>query len=284
MQAKSVTMKTENISLLIGLMLVLLFALLNFSSTGFVRTGGDENEGSGVGGTGRMATPGGESGFGGTGLKPFVSVNAENEVKITLDPAQRDTAVSSSLEVEFENTIAVVTAPLESPVQVTDDSHRTTDSSTINITESIQYSIDADAVFYQQLQENLVARIDNPLPREFGYDDALDVEVISSYGPALVEQSASIAAAPSSLNADAVESEELQLAKSSVSWNQLASYLADNIEPSSGSAQTAQANDPQTARLARPELIRRPALPPVLRVRPVRRTAILPPRVSPLRL
>ena len=65
MQTISATLKSNYFSFTAGFTLLILLALLNFSSTGVVQGGDDD--GSGIGGTGRMATPGSESGFGGTG-------------------------------------------------------------------------------------------------------------------------------------------------------------------------------------------------------------------------
>ena len=93
--------------------LLLCLLLLNLPSTGVIRTpanGGDEDGGSGLGGTGRYSTPG-SSGLGGTGYRPFLGFESDStpntssdaatvngDLKIYHHPTQRQFAVNEVIE------------------------------------------------------------------------------------------------------------------------------------------------------------------------------------------
>ncbi len=278
MQNISATLKINYFSFAAGFALLLLFALLNFSSTGVVR-GGDDDDGSGIGGTGRMATPGSESGFGGTGFKPFLGVNESNELQIMRSPAQQNTAITESLDLVIAPQIPVREAPVESLIAVTAESLVTRDSSAINITEAIQHTVDANAIYFQRLQRQIVA---SNVVDTAGIDLSVSPELansIANAGQLIAEQ------APYSGRIDEVIQDRL-------TWNAVANFLLQNIDrnaaiPSSELATNLPGVSVETdaaARLARPDRIQRPELPPVQRFRPIRRASILPPRVRPLRL
>ena len=72
----------SNLQKLLLALFLLAVAALNTGSSGGIRFGGDEDEGSGFGGTGRMPTGG--SGLGGTGFKPFLG--DAGEVRIRFEP------------------------------------------------------------------------------------------------------------------------------------------------------------------------------------------------------
>jgi len=85
--------------------------------------------------------------------------------------------------------------------------------------------------------------------------------------------------------------ENTETATQAVTWDAVAALLKGELQPSS-SNNIATSSDmtsvaltqENAARLTRPEKIQRPQLPPVQRVSPLQRTAILPPRVQPMRL
>ena len=278
MQNISATLKPHYFSFATGFALLLLLTLLNFSSTGIVR-GGDEDDGSGFGGTGRMAAPGSESGFGGTGFKPFLGVNESNELQIMRSPAQQDTAITESLDLVIAPRIPVSKAPVEQLVAVTTESFITRDSSAINITEAIQYSVDANAIYFQRLQRQIVA---SNVVDTAGIDLSVSPELansIANAGDLITEQ------APYSGHIDEVIQDRL-------TWNAVAKFLSQNIDRNAAIPSSELMNNlpgvgvetDAAARLARPDRIQRPELPPVQRFRPIQRASILPPRVRPLRL
>jgi hypothetical protein len=151
----------------LGLAALLLLALLNFSSTGFVRGGDDD--GSGIGGTGRMTAPDSGSGFGGTGFKPFVGMNGDNELEILRSPAQLERAVTETVSktvnrtwyTAFDAVAPTPVAPLASPVAVVQERAITTDSSAIDITEQIQRAIDSNALYFHRQQQSALAVLGN---------------------------------------------------------------------------------------------------------------------------
>ena len=247
----------------LGFLLLLLLAMVQFSSSGVVR-GGDDNGGSGIGGTGRTLSPTGESGIGGTGFKPFLGLNTANEIEILRDSAQLERAVTANQQ-------STIAKPLPMPelvpslariARVTD---QTLDSSALDISEVMQDSLDIDAVILTQLRTEVVEaskRVHMPISNE-----------------------------------ELTAPEPQAVSAPSLSWKDIAVLLQDASEhlltgdtaaPQSAAitgsdlAAANYAEDP--ARLTRPERIQRPQLPPMQRVSPLQRTAILPPRVQPLRL
>ncbi|MEX0902680.1 MAG: hypothetical protein WDZ76_08145 [Pseudohongiellaceae bacterium] len=104
--------------------MVLLFVIINSTSTGYLRGDGDD-DGSGIGGTGRYgpAPETGESGFGGTGLQPFLG---------NIDSVEPGRLPANSA-------VAAVRVAVET----------TTDSGSIDISENIQARLERDALLRQ---------------------------------------------------------------------------------------------------------------------------------------
>ena len=264
-------------SLLAGMLLLLALVLTNLPSTGIIRGGDDDNEGSGIGGTGRLLTPGGESGLGGTGFKPFIGLNEDQEIQILNSPALRELAVADTVALNIEPEQPVDSKPIASLIAISSVSSFTTDSSAINISEQIQRRVDSNILALEQLRislEPVVANqfIDTALAGKAEFDD----KPVVGHNQPLIE------------NDDSKFSIQQQ-----PSWEALASYLTSNSSQSSGGSDASQLatqltssdyNHEAEVRQARPERIHRPQLPPVQRARPIQRSAILPPRIKPLRL
>lgn len=238
----------------VALCLALLLALVQFSSNGIVR-GGDEDKGSGIGGTGRTLLPAGEGGIGGTGRKPYLGMSENQEVEIRHDPLLRTTALTQSL------TYPPATPPPALPgvPRVATIMHRmevTRDSGPIAIGEAIQASLDIDALMLTQLRTELTAAIKAEIP---------------------------------TLQAETANWEELA---------QVLAHLPRDSHPGSvlvpeenngemdDASQMAQ-TDPgaeDSMRVTRQERLQRPQLPPMQRVSPLQRAALLPPRIQPMHL
>jgi len=252
--------RSQKLGLLMALLL-LLVALWNYSnSTGIVR-GGEEDEGSGLGGTGRMAVPGNESGFGGTGLRPFLGLNEQQELKVLFDPVQRDKSISN---LAASNTHVVPAeliedAPLPPPVRVIADRNLTRDSAEISIAEATQYELTSDALILARLRE--------------------EISTVDTVPARTIEKTQASTPLPPIEHARDIDR---QTQTAEVSWADLARLLQDG-QPNATEAQLASSTE-DTDRIARPDRIKRPELPPVQRIRPVQRAAILPPRIKPLKL
>ena len=259
---------------------VLCLALLALPSSGIVRYGGEEDEGSGIGGTGRYRTPGSDSGLGGTGFRPYVGYSrlpeandseatgandalGTRELVIYHDPANREYAVSNSLELNLPLEKPITEPPLAAPARVAELDDFVTDSSAILISEQIQRDLEADALYYSQLESSL---IEERMP----------------------ETSVQIANSADALDSSAKEETAALKGKAQVSWQALASYLkeSDQLADQGDTAYAALAadNEEPNQRTQRPERLQRPELPPMQRVRPVQRAGVLPPRVKPLSL
>lgn len=272
---------------------VLVLLLLNFSSFGGMR-GGEDDEGSGIGGTGRMAVPGSESGFGGTGRKPFLGLRTDasdaekpvTEIEIHSAPALRPQAIASSVQLDIPAAREIELPPVEAPVQVASAAQFTRDSSAIDISEQIQRDLDSNALAFQQLR----SAVSNYVSGASELDTGAEAE------NSVANEAVMVADASTQLadNTDAAQlAQEANTAKpelrDEVSWDAVASFFARNADSQAGDAARSNVQDASFAaddadRLSRPDRIQRPELPPVQRVRPVQRAAILPPRVKPLRL
>lgn len=260
------TIKPRQLSLILSFLAALLCALLlNLGSSGNIRQGGDD-EGSGLGGTGRLPVPGSESGLGGTGLKPFLGSRSESpdtvpaEVEVFYAPESRKLALTEALELDIPVSREVEIAPLESPVQIATASSFTRDSSAIDINEQIQRDLDSNALAYLQLKDQLLAR----------HSD-------TNFEAARAQQSES-EAADSEPHPEAAATTETDLA-----WQAVASFFSQNSDEDQENG--AAGLETEGDRIERPDRVQRPELPPMQRIRPsVQRAGILPPRVKPLRL
>ena len=272
------------LSLGLGLLALLILALLNVASTGVVRSGGDD-DGSGIGGTGRMLVPGGGSGLGGTGLKPFVSVNDVGNIEILSSPSQSARSIASSLDFEIEPRIPVSVAPIASPVLLTDRDLISRDSLAINISEELQRSLDRNALAF--IVETTLP--DRPIVVAMTQSHRNSTELPSNAYPtedAVTNQGTqTIPELADSSNEESANQHTAEL-----DWISLSRYLLANS--GGAAAESAQDGDPASGtaapqsdtRLQRPVRIQRPEIPPIQRYRPIRRAAILPPRIKPLSL
>lgn len=259
----------------LALLLLLLFALVQFSSNGVVRHGG-EDEGSGIGGTGRTLPTTGEGGIGGTGLKPYLTINDAQEIQIRRDPSQRDTAAIKAVPRPLP-AVATNVLPVPRVATVIRESEITLDSSAIDISEAIQLDLDSNALLVTTLQNELTT------------------SAATTVSPVTVDSadpSTELQAPDTDVNAVVASTEnDVQPETGIKSWADLARILnqskpeAPQTDTSSSTTELANLNySADSARLTRPERIQRPELPPIQRVSPLSRTAILPPRIKPLRL
>jgi hypothetical protein len=249
-------MQTQFRSLNTGLTLAVLLCLLlllNFSSTGIVRNGGDDEDGgSGIGGTGRQAIPGSEGGIGGTGIKPFLGYSAQedsqgiSEVRILLRPEADLKPVIADLAIPHDSEPPKLTSPLPRRFEVSRPEQITRDSGAIDIAEAIQLDIDANALMIESGSAYLETRTS---PAE---SHAANTGLPLSWGSLAKSMERASRQSIDSLNAGVVNAAETEI----------------------GGDQ----------RASRPDRIQRPLLPPLQRVRPIQRAGLLPPPVRPLRL
>lgn len=271
--------------LVAGLLLAALLAL-NVSSSG--TTGGDDT-GSGIGGTGRMVEPG--SGLGGTGMKPFLGFDANTasgpdqqsrDIAILPPGSDRNLALTETLTLDIPAVRDIERAPLPSPARVAATTSFTRDSSAISISEQIQREIDSNALYFNRLTAG--TSLASAATKTEGETPQPDIDKLDVDQPELARVATETADDDTNLisaeqNAQTPASSEGSAEP--VSWNSLASYLAEQ-QPTAGN--DTPADSTQTQRLERPERVVRPELPPIQRVRPVQRAAVLPPRIKPLSL
>ena len=273
----------------------LLAALLAFSGQ---ISRGDENEGSGIGGTGRTVVPGSDSGLGGTGFRPYLGSttdrgngSAEPELVLrkddTLPPIAGPVAVPVAIPIARlveQNTTASIPAPelpIPRVVELITPSEVTSSSAPISIVEQIQHDLDRDVFLLQQAAEYRAEELEGyvnspflPLP---GHESASTVQSGTSTGS---DAGRTDTASPDAGSTDAA---------SELNWSSLAAMMGQANSDSQASAggntsleQTANESEMESDRIHRPERIARPSLPPVQRVRPLQRPGLLPPRIRPL--
>lgn len=277
--------------LLFATLAALLFSL-NLNSVGVTR-GGDNDEGSGIGGTGRQALPGSESGLGGTGLRPFVSMNTQHEVEAAQRPRHDIRPVIDPQAPDIPPVQPVTSVPIEAPVTVALDARRTRDSGAIDIAEQIQRDIDSNALTFQRLRtgegssrqwEPTVFAATTPDTINNGATRSDEGTRSDEATRSAIAPPTDFAASASELAADTDTATSIAEAteEDTVSWDELAGFLAETAasEANEREAATSKAN----ARRTRPEHLQRPELPPLQRVRPIQRAAVLPPRIKPLAL
>ena len=272
--------RQANIDLVqLALAALLLCALaLSFGSNGVVKNG-DEDDGSGLGGTGRMLAPGGESGLGGTGFKPYLGMSDSGSLRIVDTAAAAIEPLVADISIPADASQPVLVAPVESPFEIAASSAITTDSSAIHIAEAIQRDADTNVLLMTR------GKIDN--------HSGIVVEqaVVPDFGR-LQENADITARTPESESQAHAENQKLGNAASAeanqddedhdLSWNALLGALRN--QPQSSQTTESVASYGTEARIARPERVQRPVLPPVQRVRPIQRAGLLPPPIRPLRL
>ncbi len=276
------------------------------SSGGFGTGGGDEEGGSGFGGTGR--TPTGGSGLGGTGMRPFLG--ATGEVRIRFEPQAVPIADQVS-ENDIQRLPKAVAAP--PPTVVSALEFAAEHPAEIAITDSIQLQLRRDALIHQRISEDLEGY---HLPAEkYIAPAAVDIAAPeTSTVPVVIAAAQNAPAAPPPAVkpdfAPAGGSTEgrtepsgshpespAAAADEGPSWADLVQYFAEkgsepNSEPTplTSSPEAAESSPEfrsesnlEAAAVRRPQRIQRPELPPVQRGRIIRRPAILPPRIQPMR-
>lgn len=265
---------------LAGMMLVLAVTI-NVSSSGI--RGGDDT-GSGIGGTGRSLEPG--SGLGGTGRRPFLGFTPDSaggpeprarELIILPPDANPELAITENLDLQIPATREITQTPVPSPAQVAAAESFTRDSSAISITEQIQRDLDSNALFFTRSLAGYSSAVDNrPLDPSLPAGEPAPTELRGA-------ETAATGSADASMEQTDAMAKAANIADEAITWNSLASYLAAQepvVDSETGNAEPAA----QSQRLERPERIVRPELPPVQRVRPIQRAAVLPPRIKPLSL
>ena len=285
---------TEALSVIAGILLLVLL-LVNYPSAGVVREG---DEGSGIGGTGRMAAPG--SGFGGTGLKPFLGLNAQNEIEILQSLDRRDAAITASIEPLLEPENAAELAVVDPQFKLLAETAITRDSSAITIAESMQLAANNNALYFQQL-------LQLQLPQPQQPSDQRDIPAVDSSTERSVDLRQSMSEQKLELAGDFSITPELELSlnvatrpamtdsgqadsdNNAISWDSIARLLTKNAQTQTAQSSPADAQEisvtaDYSGGLSRPMKIQRPELPPVQRLRPIQRASILPPRVQPMRL
>lgn len=266
-------------ALLAMAVLLCLLLLLNFTSSGVIRpVGDDEDSGSGIGGTGRLLVPGSESGLGGTGVRPFLgyapgaATDRPAEVAILLNPGPDTKPLSADVSIPADASLPALDKPLPRSIEVMAQRQLTRDSGAIHIAEAVQRDIDSNALLTYRVSPDTTA---NAVDLDEGRSEASRDSAVS------VAENASKNALPQHADSAAPDT------GTSITWSRLANSLTPQNQ-TAGTLLAADNNDSKDVddgdKVARPDTMQRPVLPPLQRVRPIQRAGLLPPPVRPLRL
>jgi hypothetical protein len=223
---------TNWLSVVITALLVLLAILLNSNSTGYIRSGGEDDDGSGIGGTGRTL------GLQHTGsFKPVLGMTKGNqEIRIINNPEIFAAPVTPPVEFSIVSLSQQNSSLSPARPTITFHAAQAPHSEQLSIQEALQHSLDTKALLHQFSDES----------------------------------------AQSGNNDDTVAWQELkQMIAGEVEVEQPGLSATDN------NSFEVENNIPTAEVFKR---IQRPNLPPVLRIRPVERITVLPPRIKRMRI
>lgn len=248
-------------TLLLAVFLFIASFVIATGSFGKVGGGGSDDEGSGIGGTGRTGEFGG-SGLGGTGApSPLVTHN--------------ETPTETETETESQATPSPTSILALSPVIDLRIDTRIPDRVKSEILQELNTNIEQRALQLsesntevpQPAAELVEPRIIEPIQlveaSEATTRDVAPNQLAESVSNIAIDTTQELLEIPPVLIEPAVTVENQQLAEGTSS------------EPE---------NIMEAQRLEMPERIQRPDLPPIQRVRPVERISIMPPRAQPMRI
>ncbi len=238
--------------------------------------GGDQ--GSGVGGTGRL--PGG---IGGTGLRPFITLQ-------TLEPTLTETLTETPTETPTKNTEITISQETRAATLAANAGH----SSKPKSKESpIETGIMAEATRGATLVQSSIEGFSLPRPYESttlgdeaNITTSLSIDehiaaTLKDNNSVLAQNALALTFSPDSANeADSQTSEALD-------WNDLSRWLAQRQlagQSLEAGADSEAKPDSAPSDAATVSMLQRPQLPPLQRARPIQRAALLPPRIRPLKL
>lgn len=249
-------------TLLLAVLLFIASFVVATGSFGKVGSGGGDDEGSGMGGTGRTGEFGG-SGLGGTGaLSPLVTQNE----------------ASSESKIENQATPSPTSILAQSPVIDLRIDTRIPDRVKSEILQELNTNIEQRAL---QLSESTA---ESPQPAE----ESVEPSTIEPIQLVEATQQKTREVTPNQL-AESMRDTELDTTEATQEVLEIAPVLIEpavTVEPQQLAEGTPpeQENIVEAQRLEMPERIQRPDLPPIQRVRPVERISILPPRAQPMRI
>lgn len=247
-----------------ALLLLLLAIILNTGSAGYWgRGGGDGDDGSGIGGTGRIppsaGSGSGDSGFGGTGLKPYLGRSTDQGMIIPLPATPENLRESAPVfdTAAFRPSLDPLLTSVPAPVVAARPTEAVVSSGPIAISTELQFDIDSLGLLLATapIAEYRLSHADSQHMAVGSPPEMLDENQAAGGRWAVLAQVA--AEAETALQAPG---DRTTMADATVSaeTNRLREVISSRIQ--------------------------RPALPPVQRIRPVERISVLPPRILPMRI
>ncbi len=252
-----------------------LLTLLSFqNSLGDLLNPGNRSgdDGSGIGGTGRIMLPGG---LGGTGLRPFLgAIQTTPKSGTALTTPQQEPEINDVATLE----VIVTHEARDSGTQA----FQPANASQAHISNKItRISTASEGAVNHYSEASIPPQVEGlAIASSNAFESSMSQSIsIDQYIAQNTEDSNSLLAqtAASQLNTDDTE----------LNWSDVADWLlANEIKREAVSEQALARDEPQLMKpdLAQSNALRRPQLPPVQRARPIQRAQILPPRIRPLKL
>jgi hypothetical protein len=245
------------VTLLLAALLFIASFVIATGSLGKVG-GGSDDEGSGIGGTGRTGEFGG-SGLGGTGApSPLVTHNElPIESETVLSPASI-LALGSKIDLQLDTRI-----PDRVKSEILQELNASIEQRAVQLSERITEAPQAaeELLEPRALESIQLVEATEPKTRDIAPSQIAD-NVSNTKAEVTEPAQETIKLAPSLIDPAATVKNQ---------------QLADSTPPE-------QENTMEAQRLEMPERIQRPDLPPIQRVRPVERISIMPPRAQPMRI
>ncbi|MDT8428599.1 MAG: hypothetical protein RQ757_07525 [Pseudomonadales bacterium] len=264
-------------SLLLGGLLFALTLFLTTQSIGKVNGAGGEDEGSGLGGTGKSGEFGG-SGLGGTGAPdPFFGLNEDLErARQELDQAREELKPLTSPAWALDRIIQ-----LDRIHEQTSSLAEIPPTPDNGINDSTQVNLNrlpgAENIPSNSPTIKIEVALPDPVPSPAQLHEMLSVEPPIQADEAKPEQSVELSSSTDSPATDQTQNQETTAEP----------ILLDSTAPETNLAESGvNVNESSTnERLQAPERIQRPELPPLQRIRPtIDRSAIVPARPQPMRI
>ncbi|MEX2334553.1 MAG: hypothetical protein WD600_09855 [Pseudohongiella sp.] len=287
-------LRSYPLAILMALVLFVSSFLIATSSIGTIGNGGDD-QGSGMGGTGRTGGFNGDSGFGGTGgPSPFLGSNDavenydasenNNDINTSAPDSLPDSLIAPFLQQQQET--ARIPDDMQPLIELQRNSPQSPEfqplTPRLDILDAEREEMPEHARRVLEMAESSNRTIEEPtLEIQVQIPEATGTDAIERYRMDVADQAAPEPAETDSSGVDTRETADAPLVLEQLN----ADEIAENDTDTAADAQLQELDAGDSSRPLIPERIQRPELPPFQRMRPaVDRASITPPRPRPMQI
>ncbi|MEX0738414.1 MAG: hypothetical protein WD071_03630 [Pseudohongiella sp.] len=287
-------LRSYPLAILMALVLFVCSFLIATSSIGTIGNGGDD-QGSGMGGTGRTGGFNGDSGFGGTGgPSPFLGSNDavenndasenNNDINTSAPDSPPDSLIAPFLQQQQET--ARIPDDMQPLIELQRNSPQSPEfqplTPRLDILDAEREEMPEHAHRVLEMAESSNRTIEEPtLEIQVQIPEATGTDAIERYRMDVADQAAPEPAETDSSGVDTRETADAPLVLEQLN----ADEIAENDTDTAADAQLQELDAGDSSRPLIPERIQRPELPPFQRMRPaVDRASITPPRPRPMQI